>query len=104
MRSRYAAYAASEVDYLIATTHPDSPYVEADVRAWRESLREHCRQTTFEHLEVLEAWVEPDGQRGQVTFRATLTQGGQDVGFTERSLFLLHDGRWKYVSGDFLES
>jgi len=103
MRSRYAAYAAGEVDYLIQTTHPDSPYLEPDVRAWRTSLREHCRQTTFERLEVLAAEVDADGQRGHVSFRATLRQAGRDAGFTERSLFLLAEGRWMYVSGEFLD-
>jgi SEC-C motif-containing protein len=98
MRSRYAAYALGLVDYVVATTHPGGPQLEADEAAWRASLEAFCRGTRFETLEILEA--SEAGEEGWVTFRAGLSQGGADASFSERSRFLKVDGRWLYFSGE----
>jgi len=97
MRSRYTAYCLDLPDYIIATTHPGGPHWEPDLASWRESIRRFTDATRFEGLEVLEA--REDGERGEVTFRARLTQHGADASFTERSTFVQHDGRWRYHSG-----
>ena len=99
MRSRYAAYAKGLVRYVMDTTHPDSPHRTLDPTAWATDLQAFSRRTTFERLQILDA-PEPDGDEAFVTFRATLTQDGRDVGFTERSRFLRVDGRWLYVDGE----
>jgi SEC-C motif-containing protein len=93
MRSRYSAYALALVEYIIDTTHPDSPQAESDRAAWRRSIEHFCRTTRFAGLTILA--VDDD----KVTFRASLFVGPDDVSFTERSLFRRSEGRWLYVSG-----
>ncbi len=98
MRSRYAAYAAGEADYIVDTTHPLGPQHHPDRSRWLGEVRAFCDETTFAGLEVLEARA-PEGDEAWVTFRASLLQSGQDVSFTERSRFLKHEGAWRYHSG-----
>jgi SEC-C motif-containing protein len=98
MRSRYTAYALDLPEYIIATTHPEGPHWEPDPGRWRESIRRFTDATEFLGLTVL-AHSE-DGDRGEVTFRVSVTQGGVDASFGERSTFLREDGRWRYHSGE----
>ena len=100
MRARYTAYAIGDVDFLVRTTHPEGPQFEPDTETWKRELVAYCKATTFAGLTVLEHDVDEDAGRAHVTFRADLRQGGSPVGFTERSLFLLVDGRWLYHSGE----
>lgn len=95
MRSRYAAYALGKVDYVLKTTHPDGPHHGR--YGQREQIEAFCRETSFDGLKVLSS--SQDGDQGQVTFWATLTRGGADVSFGERSRFYRVDGRWLYHSG-----
>jgi SEC-C motif-containing protein len=98
MRSRFAAYALALLDYIIATTHPDGPEYQNDVLRWRMQLAEFSRTTSFVGLQVLS---NEDSDSGSVvSFRAELTQGEQDASFAERSLFVRHEGRWLYHSGE----
>jgi SEC-C motif domain protein len=94
MRSRYSAYALDRIDYIMLTTHPDGEHYRANAAAWKSDLESFSRGTRFDKLEILA--VEGD----TVTFHATLFAAGRDVSFTERSLFKMHDGRWKYFSGE----
>jgi len=96
MRSRYSAYALDLPDYIIETTHPDHPQFSGDLDVWRQDIRRFSEATRFERLEII------DSSDRAVTFRAHLTQGGQDASFTEKSLFETCDGRWFYKSGQFL--
>lgn len=100
MRARYTAYALHDVGFIIKTTHPAAPTYQSDVAAWGRELQQFCEQTTFVGLTVIS--VEPDesAQRGWVTFRATLTQNGQDASFSERSRFQKHGQVWTYLSGE----
>ena len=99
MRSRYCAYAHGRVDYIIRTTQSTSPLRRDDLGAWRRELREFCRSTRFEGLDILEAAPPGEGV-GYVTFRAILKAGARDVSMTERSLFEREHGVWRYVSGE----
>lgn len=96
MRSRYAAYALGDVDYIIATTDPEGPQFQADRAAWARSIVDFSRATRFEKLEIRAASPVAD-ERGDVEFLARLSRGGEDVSFVERSLFVRRDGRWLYV-------
>lgn len=98
MRSRYAAYALGEADYILETTHPAGPLFRADRDAWRADVQGFCSGTRFDGLEVLEESA--DGDVGWVTFHAQLAQAGEDVSFRERSRFERLDGRWLYHSAD----
>lgn len=108
MRSRYAAYALRMPGYIMKTTHPESPQWQADVSAWHKEILAFSRTTRFKGLEILEAPAPEEnpgeGAEAQVTFRADLWGGQEDRSFTEKSLFVHHEGRWKYFSAEFLES
>jgi SEC-C motif domain protein len=92
MRSRFSAYALHQVDYLLATTHPEGRHGTSP-----EAIVHFCTITDFEGLEILAASEE--GERGVVKFRAALLQGGKDASFAERSVFFRVAGRWLYHSG-----
>lgn len=94
MRSRYAAYALGDADYIMATTHPGGPHHQTDADAWRGDVRAFCKATRFTGLEILEAHDDV------VVFRAGLKQRGEDASFVERSTFARDDGRWKYLEGE----
>ncbi len=96
MKSRYSAYAAGEVNYIIRTTHPEYPERNKDPRLWREEIAYFCRNEHFDGLEILETML---GEReSYVTFLARLGSGP----IKERSRFLLEEGRWLYHSGKLL--
>ena len=80
------------------TTHPEGTSYESDRASWERSIAQFSASTNFDDLEILGS--ESLEQSGQVTFRATLTQGDQDVSFTEHSRFLKLEGRWAYHSGE----
>ncbi len=83
MRSRYSAYALGLIDYILLT--------QTNKRD-RKEIEAFCLATEFRDLKIMK--VEPR----HVTFHATLFQNGQDVSFTERSLFEKEQGRWIYSS------
>ncbi len=98
MRSRYSAYALSEVDYLIAT-HPDAASAAAERR---RELRASCRQTRWHALTVLASEAgRQDDLEGRVRFEAVFSAGGERHVLKEHSLFRRRDGQatgeWLYV-------
>ena len=94
MRSRYAAFARGEVDYLANTLcadHPDrTDTAAADYRRARENMR-------YVGLDVLDASA--DGDVGEVLFYARIFERGKDCSFVELSGFVRENGAWKYASG-----
>lgn len=99
MRSRYSAYAVGDVDYIMATTHPDNGGYMADKAAWRKQLRAYVNATDFLGLLVHERNTDADGERGTVRFSAALAQNGLPAPFSETSVFVRVKGRWLYRSG-----
>jgi SEC-C motif-containing protein len=94
MRSRYAAYALGLSDYIMDTTHPDSPAYTVDRERWRSELDAFSRSTAFEGLQIV---ASDEGlAEAIVTFTAFLKQGKQDASFTEKSLFCRLNGGWIY--------
>lgn len=104
MPARYTAYALGKVDFLIRTTHPQGPHWQADPAAWARELAAYCKATTFAGLTVSAHDLDEAAGRAHVTFHADLRQDGEQLGFTERSLFLRDpdSGRWLYHSGEML--
>ena len=98
MRSRYSAFARGEVDYLLATSHPELIEREGGLDVFRRSLREACRTLRYQGLTVSEA--HEDGDSGQVTFVVRVFRQGRDMSFAERSTFVRDEGRWRYLSGE----
>ena len=97
MRARYAAYALGKVRFIQNSERPDPPLLPKELIERRHSLKQFCQNTQFLGLEILEE-ARLDDKQATVTFHATLLQNGQDASFTERSLFVLRNGRWVYVS------
>lgn len=93
MKSRYSAYAKGEIDYIIRTNHPKNTR-----RSTRKELIDFSKTTSFLGLTIVA--FEPGEPFATVTFHAQLEQQGQDVSFTEKSLFEKVDGRWLYLSGE----
>lgn len=94
MRSRYSAYAKTEVDYLIETTHSKerNNYSKSEIKKWSTS-------NGWLKLEVLNAFD------NQVEFKAY----HQEIGSLiinihhEKSYFEKENGEWKYLNGVFFE-
>lgn len=101
MRSRYAAFALTEVDYLIRTLHPEHPDASVPHDALAATLRGACRAYKYTGLTILEQRSE--GDVATVVFRAKVFDKGRDLSFTETSQFERVDGAWRYRSGETLE-
>lgn len=101
MKSRFSAFATSNYDYIISTTHQLNPDFTKDLKSWKEDILNFSKNTRFEKLEILDFI---DGEiESFVTFKATLFQNKNDISFIEKSRFLIVDGRWLYVDGEFLD-
>jgi SEC-C motif-containing protein len=87
MRSRYAAYATGNTDYLFRTWHPRTR--PADLTVDPEMV-----WTGLNVTDVVDGGV--DDERGEVEFTASYVGGAMH----ERSRFERRGGRWVYVDGD----
>ncbi|MFY1576659.1 YchJ family protein [Verrucosispora sp. WMMD703] len=91
MRSRYAAFAVGDPDYLLRSWH-------SGTRPPRLHLDPAQRWTGLEVLDT-------DGgglfdSTGTVEFRAHYREGRDPGTVTERSRFVREDGRWVYLDDD----
>lgn len=101
MRSRYSAYALNKPRYIIDTTHKENQDFTTNFNLWEEDIIKFCESTQFLKLEILDF---QDGlTQSFVTFKASLKQDTNDVGFTEKSKFLKVDSKWMYLEGEFLD-
>jgi SEC-C motif-containing protein len=93
MRSRFAAYALGEAEYLWRTLHDD----HADRRRPEEDVlrdvRESARALRYLRLTILEAKEE------RVLFVAKVFQNGVDRSFIELSTFAREGSSWRYREG-----
>jgi SEC-C motif domain protein len=105
MRSRYSAFSRGDLDYLMATLHPDRRQPND-----RRSLRQTIQQTQWVGLTILKTQKgQPQDKTGIVEFVATY-RDTQASGFAaaivqqlhERSRFRQQEGQWFYVDGDIL--
>jgi SEC-C motif-containing protein len=88
MRSRYAAFVQGEIDYVVATHHPDSrDDVDVDgARAWSQG-------SEWLGLDIVEA------SGDIVEFIAHYKAHGAELRHHERSTFAQVDGEWFYRDG-----
>lgn len=95
MRSRYTAYVKRDVDYLIATWHPDCRAEE-----WRSSITGSFGNTEWLGLTLVEESAGNSEDEGFVEFIAHFTDNGTRRGaMHERSRFLRLQQRWYYIDG-----
>lgn len=97
MRSRYSAYALGKAEYIIETTHPQSPYFLKDKTPWLKQIHHFSQQVSFDRLEILDTQI--FDSEAYVTFIAYLSKNGEDLTFTEQSRFLRQGNSWKYMDG-----
>jgi len=101
MRSRYAAFACGEAEYLVRTLHEDHPDRALPRADLMRSLRAAKERLRYPSLLILEERRSPPGAGGtaEVLFAAGLVESGRDCSFVELSDFA-HDGAgWRYLSG-----
>ena len=92
MRSRYAAFVQHRSDYLLATWHPSTrpaPFDLSDDRSQWLGLK------VFAH-------TQQDETHASVEFIARYRLDGRGQRLHEHSQFVREEGRWFYVSGEFL--
>ncbi len=87
MRSRYAAFALDNADYVLSSWHPDTRPAEIEPDAQLRWLRLEVLDTVGGGLFDAE---------GQVEFKAHFRDHGTAGEMQERSRFVRHDGRWVY--------
>ena len=91
MRSRYSAYATQAVGYLIATTavFQRKLLIKSDILEWSQSNK-------WNKLEIIEA------TENTVEFKAYYTDSNNlSYIHHEKSTFIIEDGKWYYVDGEF---
>lgn len=99
MKSRYAAFATGNIDYLIATHHPSKRTAEE-----RTSLIKTCKDTAWLELNIVDSQQgSAADSEGIVEFIAryeSLTGLGSQIGMLrERSRFVKENGQWFYLDG-----
>ena len=91
MKSRYTAYAIGNADYIVKTTHPDSPHFEIDIDKWKRSIKEFGN-SEFKKLEIIEFI---DGEKEAfVEFKAYI----ENYIMHEKSHFVKEE-KWFYIDG-----
>ena len=93
MRSRYAAFAIPNGDYLWETTLPNKRKFHH-----KTELENWGKENTWTKLEIIQS------NEKEVEFKAYFTDKfGQENIHHERSTFKKVDKKWYYVSGKFLD-
>ncbi|QOG12286.1 YchJ family protein [Arcobacter sp. FWKO B] len=100
MKSRYSAYVAGDINYIIKTTHPDNKEYKQDLKEWKAEIKSFSDETEFVRLEVFDFI---DGEfESYVTFRVSMKVDETYTFFTEKSRFVKVDNRWLYIDGEFI--
>ena len=97
MRSRYTAFCKGNIDYLIATLHPDKR-TQSD----RTELTKSINNTQWLSLTIINTHKgKKNDAIGQVEFEAVyrINEPGQ---LHELSKFIKADNKWFYLEGDIL--
>jgi SEC-C motif-containing protein len=95
MRSRYAAYALGDIDYIVQTHDPDrvGEIDRASTEAWSKNAQ-------WQGLEILSTEAGgPDDQQGVVEFCARYKIKNVTINHRERAEFRKHEGGWVFVDG-----
>lgn len=97
MKSRYSAYVIGDSNYIMKTTHEENQDFSDDIESWSESIKDFSKNSIFNGLVILD-FIDGENE-AFVTFKALLTQHGNDVSFVEKSKFYKINGVWLYHSG-----
>jgi SEC-C motif-containing protein len=97
MRSRYAAFALGEAEYLWRTLHADHPDRGEPRDEVLRSLRGARDRLRYTGLAILDE--RRQGREAEVLFCARITERGEDRSFVELSEFAHEGAGWRYRSG-----
>ena len=97
MRSRYAAFALGEGEYLVRTLHDDHSDRGLPRADLLRSLRGAKDRLRYPSLAILDE--RRKGETGEVLFAAGIVENGRDNSFVELSDFERAGGGWRYLSG-----
>ena len=100
VKSRFSAYALSLADYIIRTTHKNSPIYSQNMDEWKKLILDFSKSTDFKKLEIYN--VEEENNRASVCFTAYLEQNGYDATFAEISNFIKENNKWYYIKGQVI--
>jgi SEC-C motif-containing protein len=100
MRSRFAAFALKDADYLVRTLHRDHDDQSRPRPQVLKDIRDACANNRYLGLRVLDARGPDARGLAQVLFAAKVFSRGRELSFIECSDFL-HDGAgWRYLGGE----
>ena len=97
VRSRFAAYALKDIDYLARTLHPEHPDRKRSREELTRELRVICKALKFVRLQILAD--EPGVDAARVLFLAEIFDSGKERSFVELSSFQRAEGGYRYLSG-----
>lgn len=95
MRSRYSAFVANNVSYLIDTLHPNKREIDDEI-----VLKETIAKTLWLGLRIVQH--KPNGHTATVEFVAFYQDGSEIGQLHEKSNFIYENGRWFYSDGEIL--
>jgi SEC-C motif-containing protein len=94
MRSRYSAFVIADIDWILASHHPDT---RDEVNA--EEVEEWAKGSEWLGLRIRDTDAGgADDETGTVVFRARYKVQGQQVDHVERAHFEREDGDWRFHS------
>lgn len=94
MRSRFAAFATAEVEYLWRTLHADHD----DRRLPKDEVVRGLRSAASAHKYMRLTILDAEGDR--VLFLANVFEKGRDRSFVELSTFAREASGWRYLAGE----
>lgn len=102
MRSRFAAFAEKQHDYLWRTLHPEHEDRALGEPSALAAIRETAREHRYVGLAILDTEPEDDAGIARVLFHARVFRKGVDMSFVELSDFAREGegGPWRYLRGD----
>lgn len=98
MRSRYSAYALKAVEYLMASTHPEtrSSHKPDEIQRWATAC-------DWRQLKIIKATKgKQTDETGEVEFVASYLEDNQLQQHHELSVFKKNNGRWFFYNGQQL--
>jgi SEC-C motif-containing protein len=97
MRSRYAAFALGNSEYVRKTLHGDHPDAAISPDAFQSALLASRGLRRYTRLAILDVRVSEPA--AEVLFGAGVLEGQRDISFVELSDFRRERGAWRYLSG-----
>lgn len=91
VRARFTAYGVRNIDFIMDTTHSESPHFNANEHRWRAELDAYALRSMFTVLKVLSA------EEDKVSYEVRMWQFGvQESRYIEHATFRQKDGKWYY--------